>query len=77
VLADEAAFFSPLELLDLLDEPEPESADLDPLPESLADFSELDEELSDDELSPPEEPPDPFAAPAGTVLPLPLRLSVR
>jgi hypothetical protein len=77
VLAEEAAFFSPLELLDLLDEPE--SPDLDPLPESLADFSELDEELSEDELSPPEEPPDPFAAPAGTVLPLPLplRLSVR
>jgi hypothetical protein len=64
------------------DEPEPdeleldESVDLEPLPELLADLSDPDEELSEDELSPPLEP---FVDPAGTVLPLPLplRLSVR
>jgi hypothetical protein len=51
-----------------------ESVDLDPLPELLSDLSAPDEELSEDELSPPLEP---FVDPAGTVLPLPLRLSVR
>jgi hypothetical protein len=74
-LADEAVFLS----LELLEELElPDSEDLDPLPELPADLSESDEELSEDELSPPEEPPEPFAPPAaGTVLALPLRLSVR
>jgi|HubBroStandDraft_5_1064220.scaffolds.fasta_scaffold270036_2 hypothetical protein len=73
-----AGFLSPEELEP--EEPEPdeleESEDLDPLPELPAALSELDEELSEDELSLPLEP-DPLAAPAGTVLAPPLRLSVR